>query len=431
MSAQNPQRIVVVGAGMVGHRFVESLLSREDLPVRVALVGDEGRLPYDRVGLTGYLTGRDADELTLDPDALADERVEFVPADPVAVIDRSRRRVRLTSGRFLEYDRLVLATGSYAARLALDGFDLPGCFVYRTIDDLEQLRTFVERRREQLGRPLRGYVVGGGLLGLEAAEALGGLEVTATVVQSSDRLMSAQLDVGAGSILRRLIEARGIGVRTETVTTRLDPDRTGQLSRIAFRDGTDADVDVAVFTVGVRPRDELARDAQLECHPRGGVIIDDACQTSDPAILAIGEVANFDGMAVGLVAPGYAMAEVAASRLSGGDATFPGFDLSAKLKFSGIDVASFGDAMATTPGALDVVYADPTAGVYKSSCCRTTPRRCSAASSWAMPPPTGRCDPWSAEHSARTRPSTSRPRSRGARRWRSCPMRPSSVPARV
>ncbi len=365
MSAQHPRRIVVVGAGMVGHRFVESLLSREDLSVRVTVVGEEGRSPYDRVGLTRYLTGRDADDLTLDGAAFADERVEFLSADPVAVIDRSRRRVRLVSGRFLEYDRLVLATGSYAARLALDGFDLPGCFVYRTIDDLEQLRTFVERRREQLGRPLRGYVVGGGLLGLEAAEALGGLDVSATVVQSSDRLMSAQLDPGAGGILRRLIEARGIGVRTETVTTRLDPDPAGQVAGIEFRDGTRDDVDVAVFTVGVRPRDELARDAQLECHPRGGVIIDESCQTSDPHIVAIGEVANFDGMAVGLVAPGYAMAEVAASRLAGGDATFPGFDLSTKLKFSGIDVASFGDAMATTPGALDVVYADPTAGVYK------------------------------------------------------------------
>lgn len=369
MSAQNsslaPMRIVVVGAGMVGHRFVESLLSREDLAVQITVVGDENRMPYDRVGLTGYLTGRDADDLTLDPAAFDDERVEFLPGDPVAVIDRSRRRVRLDSGRFLDYDRLVLATGSYAARLALDGFDLPGCFVYRTIDDLEQLRVFVEQRQAQLGRPLHGYVVGGGLLGLEAAGALGGLDVAATVVQSSDRLMSAQLDVGAGGVLRRLIEARGIGVRTETVTTRLDPDRTGKVSRIEFRDGSHAEVDVVVFTVGVRPRDELARAAQLECHPRGGVVIDETCQTSDPAILAIGEVANFDGMAVGLVAPGYAMAEVAASRLCGGEATFPGFDLSAKLKFSGIDVASFGDAMATTAGALDVVYADPTAGVYK------------------------------------------------------------------
>lgn len=369
MSAQNsslaPMRIVVVGAGMVGHRFVESLLSREDLAVQITVVGDENRMPYDRVGLTGYLTGRDADDLTLDPAAFDDERVEFLPGDPVAVIDRSRRRVRLDSGRFLDYDRLVLATGSYAARLALDGFDLPGCFVYRTIDDLEQLRVFVEQRQAQLGRSLHGYVVGGGLLGLEAAGALGGLDVAATVVQSSDRLMSAQLDVGAGGVLRRLIEARGIGVRTETVTTRLDPDRTGKVSRIEFRDGSHAEVDVVVFTVGVRPRDELARAAQLECHPRGGVVIDETCQTSDPAILAIGEVANFDGMAVGLVAPGYAMAEVAASRLCGGEATFPGFDLSAKLKFSGIDVASFGDAMATTAGALDVVYADPTAGVYK------------------------------------------------------------------
>ncbi|MGA7148306.1 MAG: nitrite reductase large subunit NirB, partial [Microbacterium sp.] len=194
---------------------------------------------------------------------------------------------------------------------------------------------------------------------------LQGLDVSCTVVQSSDRLMSAQLDLSGGNALRRLIESRGIRVLTGTSTTRLDPDRTGQVTGLEFRDGSYERTDVVVFTVGVRPRDELARSADLAVHERGGVLIDDGCQTSDPRILAIGEVANFDGACVGLVAPGYAMAEVAATRLLGGEASFPGYDLSTKLKLSGVDVASFGDAFAETPGALDVVYADPVAGVYK------------------------------------------------------------------
>ncbi|ALJ18794.1 nitrite reductase large subunit NirB [Microbacterium sp. No. 7] len=361
----SPTRIVVAGAGMVAHRFVESLLSRGDAAVQVTVVGEERRHPYDRVGLTGFFSGATADDLTLDPRVFDDPRVVLETGDPVAVVDRHRRRVRLRSGRRLEYDTLVLATGSYAARLALDGFDLPGCFVYRTLDDVEGLRAFALRRRAELGRPLRGYVIGGGLLGLEAAGAMQGLDVEPTIVQSSDRLMSAQLDAQGGAVLRRLIEARGIDVRLETITTRVDPDRSGKVAGLQFKNGDYADADVVVFTVGVRPRDELARDAQLDCDPRGGVVIDASCRTSDPAILAIGEVASFEGMAVGLVAPGYAMAEVAATRLLGGEATFPGYDLSTKLKLSGVDVASFGDAFGETPGALDVVYSDAVAGVYK------------------------------------------------------------------
>ncbi|MGW9114033.1 nitrite reductase large subunit NirB [Microbacterium sp. NPDC055683] len=364
--AQNTaQRLVVVGAGMVAHRFVESLLTRTGDPWRVTVVGEENRLPYDRVGLTSFFSGVSPDELTLDRSVLADERVEFVAADPVIRIDRGARTVTTRSRRTLAYDTLVLATGSSAAKVAVDGAGLPGCFVYRTIDDVERMRAFVAARSAQLGRPLVGKVIGGGLLGLEAAGALQGLDVTCTVVQSSDRLMSAQLDLAGGNALRRLIESKGIEVRTESRTTRLDPDRTGHVAGLEFQDGSYVAADVVVFTVGVRPRDELAREAGISSHPRGGVVIDDRCRTSDPAVLAIGEVASFDGQCIGLVAPGYTMAEVAATRLLGGDATFPGFDDSTKLKLSGVDVASFGDAFARTPGALDVSYADPVAGVYK------------------------------------------------------------------
>ncbi|UWF78663.1 NAD(P)/FAD-dependent oxidoreductase [Microbacterium sp. EF45047] len=311
--------MVVAGAGMVAHRFVESLLSR-DAAVRVTVVGEEPLGPYDRVGLTGFLDGATVDDLALDPAVFDDDRVTLLTGERVQRIDRRDAHAVTRSGRRLRYDTLVLATGSSAARVAVDGADLPGCFVYRTLDDVRGLRDFVRRRGAELGRPLRGAEIGGGLLGLEAAGALQGLGVDCTVVQYSDRLMSAQLDPAAGRMLRRLIEARGIAVRTEARTTRLDPDASGQVTGLEFQDGSLHEADVVVFTVGVRPRDELAREAGLAVHPRGGVLIDEHCTTSDRRILAIGEVACFEGRTVGLVAPGYAMAEVAASRLLGGDA---------------------------------------------------------------------------------------------------------------
>ncbi|GLJ80576.1 nitrite reductase large subunit [Microbacterium imperiale] len=365
MSPTGPAHVVVVGAGMVAHRFVESLLSRAGDTWRVTIVGDEPRHPYDRVGLTSFFAGASAEDLELDRSPLDDERVRFLRGRTATRIDRETAEVLTDTGERIGYDRLVLATGSYAARLAVDGYDHDGCFVYRTLDDVEALEAFVQRRSAELGRRLTGTVIGGGLLGLEAAGALQGLDVDCTVVQSSDRLMSAQLDLPAGDALRRLITARGIGVRTSSLTTRLDADRSGQVVGLEFRDGTWEHTDVVVFTVGVRPRDELARGAGLTVDPRGGVVIDERCDTSDDRILAIGEVASFGGQCVGLVAPGYAMAEVAATRLLGLEAAFGGFDLSTKLKLSGVDVASFGDAFAETPGALDVVYADPVAGVYK------------------------------------------------------------------
>lgn len=363
-STRSAPRIVVVGAGMVAHRFVESLLS-DGGDWAVTVIGEEEQHPYDRVGLTSYFAGASMTDLELDPEPMRDSRVRFIRGRAVRRVDRDSSQVVTADGERVGYDRLVLATGSYAARLAVEGYDHEGCFVYRTLDDVVGLEQFVQRRAAELGRPLVGAVVGGGLLGLEAAGALQGLGVAPTVVQSSDRLMSAQLDLPAGDALRRLIEARGIAVRTDTITTRIDADHCGRVRGLEFRQGEWAHADVVVFTVGVRPRDELARSAGLRVHPRGGVVIDAACATSDPRILAIGEVANYDGQCVGLVAPGYAMAEVAATRLSGGDGVFAGFDVSTKLKLSGVDVASFGDAFAQTPGALDVVYADPVAGVYK------------------------------------------------------------------
>lgn len=273
-----PQQVVVVGAGMVAHRLVESLLARDDAPRRITVIGDEGRLPYDRVGLTAYFEGRSPDDLTLERAPLDDERVGFVPGDRVTAIDRARRTVRTASRAEHPYDALVLATGSFAPRPAVDGADLPGCFVYRTLDDLRALESFVRRRTAELGRPLVGRVVGGGLLGLEAAGALQGLGVAATVLQSGTHLMSAQLDRPAGEVLGRLIERRGIGVRTGARTTRLDPDRTGQVAGLELQDGSYDAADVVVFTVGVRANDAVVCSCSGVTAGRiRGAVHDDGC----------------------------------------------------------------------------------------------------------------------------------------------------------
>ncbi len=259
----------------------------------------------------------------------------------------------------------MLATGSYATVPPVEGSDLPGCFVYRTVDDVAELRAWVLDREAVLGRKVKGAVVGGGLLGLEAAGALTALGADTTVVEFADWLMPLQVDQAGGGALRRIIEQLGVTVRTSTATSKLRAGRDGKVARMQFADGDKIPADVVVFATGVRPRDELAREAGLELGERGGVIADEACTTSDESIFAIGEVAHIAGRVWGLVGPGYSMAEVVADRLLGGDATFEGADLSTKLKLLGVDVASFGDAFAATNGSLEVVYADPTAGVYK------------------------------------------------------------------
>ncbi len=362
----SPQNLVVIGGGMVAHRLVEALRDRDSAGAwRVSVLAEEPRPPYDRVALTTYFSGRDPLSLSLgDPALWSDPLVTLHKGTPVTGIDRDARIVSLANGSRLPYDQLVLATGSFATVPPVEGKDTRGCFVYRTIDDVAALRGFVERRSEELGRPLCGAVIGGGLLGLEAAGALTALNVATTVVEFAPRLMPLQVDDGGGQALRRLIEGLGVTVRTSTATAKIGH-RQGLVDAMTFADGEKIKADVVVFATGVRPRDELARSSGLPVGERGGVIVDDACRTSDPAVWAIGEVACIQGRVWGLVGPGYDMAEIVADRLLGGEATFTGADLSTKLKLLGVDVASFGDAFATEPGSLEVTYADPVAGVYK------------------------------------------------------------------
>jgi nitrite reductase (NADH) large subunit len=361
------EKIVVVGGGMVAHRFVEALRSRDtEGRFHVTVLAEEPRAPYDRVALTTYFTGRDPKDLSLgDAGLWHDPLVSLQRESRVVSIDRRARTATDRHGRTFDWDHLVLATGSYAWTPPMDGATLPGCFVYRTIDDVAALNAWVGQRADELGRPVRGAVIGGGLLGLEAAGALQELGATSTVIQFADRLMNLQVDEGGGNALARLIENLGVSVRCNTATKAVRADDRGRAARLVFTEGDDLRVDVVIFATGVRPRDDLARDAGLPIGERGGVVVDETCLTADPRISAIGEVACIQGACIGLVGPGYTMAEITVDRLLGGRATFPGADTAAKLKLLGVDVASFGDAFATTPGALELVYSDPVAGVYK------------------------------------------------------------------
>ncbi|ORT93030.1 nitrite reductase large subunit, partial [Frankia casuarinae] len=258
----------------------------------------------------------------------------------------------------------VLATGSYPFVPPVPGREATGCHVYRTIEDLDAISASARGSRTGTG-----VVVGGGLLGLEAANALRSLGLATHVVEFAPRLMPAQVDEAGGQTLRAHITGLGIGVHTDTATERIEADADGRVARMVFARHPEGlaglDTDVVVFSAGIRPRDALARECGLDVGDRGGIVVDEGCRTSDEHIYAVGECALAAGRVYGLVAPGYAMAEVVADRLLGGDATFTGADMSTKLKLLGVDVASFGDAFGTTPGALPITFADPVAKVYK------------------------------------------------------------------
>ncbi|MFE9743344.1 nitrite reductase large subunit NirB [Saccharothrix saharensis] len=351
--------LVVVGHGMVGHRLVEALREKDVTGQwRVVVFAEETRPAYDRVALSSYVDNWDAESLSLAPHA--DDAVDLHLDDKVVHIDRDRKVVRTSSGRAQPYDALVLATGSVPFVPPVPGRDLPGCHVYRTIDDLDGIRTTVESARAA-GRHA-GMVLGGGLLGLEAANALRGMGISPHVVELGPRLMPLQVDEGGGGLLKRLVEKLDLTVHTGTSASSIEQDGERLIAKLS--NGVELDLDVVVFSAGIRPRDELAREFGLAVGERGGIIVDKACRTSDEHIYAIGECANLDGMVYGLVAPGYSMAEVVADRLLGGSAEFPGADMSTKLKLLGVDVASFGDAHAKQEGALEVVVNDAVAGTY-------------------------------------------------------------------
>ncbi|NEB82130.1 nitrite reductase large subunit [Streptomyces sp. SID14478] len=362
-----PHHLVLIGHGMVGHHLLQLLAERDALRTwHVTVLAEEDRPAYDRVHLSSAFTGTDPAELSLcTPEFLERHGIDLRLGDPAEHIDTAARVVTTTSGAAVSYDALVLATGSYPFVPPIDGADAPGCFTYRTLYDVESLTAYAAREENRTG-----VVIGGGLLGLEAAGALRTLGLATHVVEFAPRLMPLQVDDGGSAALRATIESMGVFVHTGVGARAVETDTDGSARALHLTDGRTLDADLVVFSAGVRPRDRLAREAGLAVGDRGGVVVDGHCRTTDPYIYAIGECAqSADGRVYGLVAPGYQMAEAAADALAGaGTTTFTGADTSTKLKLLGADVASFGDPFAhgSEGGeAMAVVFSDTREGVYK------------------------------------------------------------------
>ncbi len=353
-------RIVVIGNGMVGHKFLEVLAEHGGTGACEVTVLCEEPLPaYDRVYLSSYFSGKTAEDLSLvKGDFFSDQNIDLRLNSKAVAIDKVAKTVTTAAGDVLPYDKLVIAAGSFPFVPPVPGHNRQHCLVYRTIEDLEAIKAGAAVSKV-------GVVVGGGLLGLEAAKALRDLGLETHVVEFAPRLMAVQLDEGGAKVLRRKIEALGVKVHTEKNTLEIVD---GESARhvMKFADGSSLETDLILFSAGIRPRDELGRQAGLEVGPRGGIVVNNRCQTSDPDIYAIGEVALWSGRIYGLVAPGYHMATVAADHIMArSDKQFTGADMSTKLKLMGVDVGSIGDAMGSSPGAHSYYYIDDAKDIYK------------------------------------------------------------------
>ncbi len=377
------KKIVVVGNGMVGHKFCEKLVNKDvSKQCEIIVFGEEIRPAYDRVHLSEYFAGKTAEDLTMAPaEWYAENGIRLILSDPVVDIDREAKTVRSHHGLVESYDYLIMATGSGAFVPPIPGVEKDGVFVYRTIEDLDLMQSHARKAS-------KGAVIGGGLLGLEAAKALLDLGLKEVhVVEFAPRLMPRQIDDAGSRVLQAKLETLGLQIHLNKNTQEIVGN--GVIEAMQFADGSRLDVDMLVISAGIKPRDEVAKVAGLEVGTRGGIVVNDALQTSDPNIFAIGECALAHQMIYGLVAPGYEMAEVVAKQLTSppaplllrgehsddktplsegegsGVRLFSPFDMSTKLKLIGVDVASFGDAFIQEPNAQTIVFENSAKGVYK------------------------------------------------------------------
>ncbi|MGY2047542.1 NAD(P)/FAD-dependent oxidoreductase [Methylobacterium sp. JK268] len=349
------ERLVVVGNGMASLRFLERLTARDRAPFAVTVVGAEPVAAYNRVLLSSLLGG-EVDEAACTfrgLDWYADHGITLVTGAPATAIDRAARTVRVGEGLVLDYDRLVLAVGSVPIRLPKPGMDRPGVITFRDLADVAAIR-----RAATAGA--RAVVIGGGLLGLEAAVGLARLGVDTTLLHVMDRLMERQLDHAAADLVRRAMEARGVRVLLQADTAAVEGD--GRVEAVRLADGRLLPADLVVMSVGVRPATALAAAAGLAVGR--GIQVDDHMTTSDPAVFALGECAEHRGVTYGLVEPAYEQAEVLARHLAGEAAAYAGTSLATSLKVSGLPVFSAG-LVDVPAGAEAVTWSDPAAGLYR------------------------------------------------------------------
>lgn len=353
------KRIVVVGNGMVSYKFCEKLRnSPNSNQFDVIVYGEEFRPAYDRVHLSSYFSGKTADDLLMAPASWYPENnIRLHTGELVTEIDRQAKTIKTHTGKTDHYDYLILATGSGAFVPSIPGVERDGVFVYRTIEDLNQITSYSKK-------VTRGAVMGGGLLGLEAAKALLDLGLETHVVEFAPRLMPRQIDDAASEVLAHKLSQLNITIHTGKSTKAIHGN--GKLEGLEFSDDTKLDVGMLVISAGIRPRDELAKLSGLNVHSRGGILVNSDLKTNDESIFAIGEAAVYNNMVYGLVAPGYEMAEVVVRQLNDDHSrSFTGFDMSTKLKLIGVDVCSFGDPFGETPRSIPIAFKDKRKGIYK------------------------------------------------------------------
>jgi len=349
--------IIVVGNGMVGYKFCEKLVTRSS-DFNIIVFGEEPRHAYDRVHLSEYFNGKSADDLSLSAFSWYEENgIKLHLGDPIQEINRLDKTVHSLAGITFKYDYLLLATGSAPFVPNIPGVEKDGVFVYRTIEDLELMKSYASTVKT-------GAVMGGGLLGLEAAKALMDLGITNThVIEFAPRLMPRQIDSAGSIMLQSKLKELGLTIHLNKSTSHIGGEH--KIDALHFNDESVLAIDMLVISAGIRPRDELAKLSGLQVGTRGGIMVNEKMQTSDEDIYAIGECALYEGMIYGLVAPGYEMADIVVNQLTNGSKMFYGYDMSTKLKLIGVDVASFGDAFITEPDCRTIVFEDTHKGVYK------------------------------------------------------------------
>ena len=351
----SPPHLVVIGNGMAGCRAVEELLARDAGRYRVTIFGAEPRVNYNRIMLSPVLAGEKSfDEIIINgQDWYNDNAIELISGDPVVGIDRAAKVVTSLSGHKVAYDKLLIATGSEPFIIPVPGKDLPGVVTFRDLDDVDKMLAAAN-----LGG--NAVVIGGGLLGLEAAHGLSLRGMQVTVIHLMPTLMERQLDEAAGWLLKNALEGRGQVILTGADTAEVYGN--GRVEGVRLKDGRDIPADIVVMAVGIRPSIGLAKDAGLAVGR--GIHVDDHMVTSDPDILAVGECVEHDGKVYGLVAPLWEMCRSFADALVEQPSGYTGSVTSTKLKVSGIDVFSAGD-FSGGEGSEDIVLRDATRGIYK------------------------------------------------------------------
>ncbi|HEV3224489.1 MAG TPA: nitrite reductase large subunit NirB [Puia sp.] len=359
-------KIVVIGNGMVGFKFCEKLISRSPHGFEITVFGEEFRPAYDRVHLSEYFAGKPMEELILVPEPwYTENHIRLHLGDPVKSIDRLTKTIVSLKGVSMSYDILVLSTGSAAMVPPIHGVDKKGVFIYRSIEDLDLIREYSVKAR-------KAAVLGGGLLGLEAAKAMIDLGIKKThVIEFASRLMPRQLDEAGAAILKSKLVSLGLSIHTNKHTYKVLGEEI--VSGLQFADESELSIDMLVISAGIKARDELATDCGLATGAKGGFVVNDQMQTSDPSIYAIGECASHKDFIYGLVAPGYEMAEVLVTNICkerdaksiSSPKSFTGFDMSTKLKLIGIDVASFGDPFITGEKVRTILFEDKINSIYK------------------------------------------------------------------